>query len=100
LSDDDGKPFPNSPVTLIPADGKSRPVKQSVDDDGNFKIAGLRPGTYKLFAWEEVDDGAWQDPEFRKKVRNSRHGNHRRPQRNTERATPRDPGGGSEVTRA
>jgi hypothetical protein len=26
----------------------------------------VRPGKYKLFAWEEVDDDLWQDPEFRK----------------------------------
>jgi 5-hydroxyisourate hydrolase-like protein (transthyretin family) len=67
VSDDDGKPFPYSTVTLIPPDGTSRPVKQSVDDDGKFKLANLRPGKYNLFAWEEVDDGLWPDPEFRKK---------------------------------
>lgn len=66
VSDDEGKPFPISSVTLIPADGRSRPVKQSVDDDGNFKSTGLRPGKYRLFAWEEVDEDLWQDPEFRK----------------------------------
>ena len=64
--DADGKPFPGSSVTLIPPDGKSRPVRQSVDDDGNFQFTGVRPGRYKLFAWEEVDDDLWQDPEFRK----------------------------------
>ena len=64
--DADDKPFPGSSVTLIPPDGKSRPVRQSVDDDGNFQFTGVRPGKYKLFAWEEVDDDLWQDPEFRK----------------------------------
>ena len=67
VSDADGNPFPIASVTLIPADGKSRPVKQSLDDKGNFQFAGLRPGKYTLFAWEEVDDGQWQDPDFRKK---------------------------------
>ena len=36
---------------------------------GNRRVAhytNLRPGKYKLFAWEEVDDGLWPDPEFRK----------------------------------
>ena len=70
VSDDDSKPFPNSSVTLIPSDGKSRPVRQFVDDGGSFKFTALRPGTYKLFAWEEVDDDVWQDPEFRKKYEN------------------------------
>jgi Carboxypeptidase regulatory-like domain len=54
--DADGKPFPGSSVTLIPTDGKARPVKQSADDGGNFQFTGVRPGKYKLFAWEEVDD--------------------------------------------
>jgi protocatechuate 3,4-dioxygenase beta subunit len=65
--DADGKPFPNAIVTLIPPDGKSRPVKQSVDTDGNFRFTGLRPGKYKLFAWEQVDNDLWPDQEFRKK---------------------------------
>ena len=66
VRDDDGKAFPISSVTLIPADGRSRPLKQSVDDDGTFKLTGVRPGKYKVFAWEEVDDDLWQDPDFRK----------------------------------
>jgi hypothetical protein len=70
VSDDDGKPFPNSTVTLIPTDGMSPPVRESVDDDGNFKFTAVRPGKYKLFAWEEVDDGLWQDPEFLQKYAN------------------------------
>ncbi len=65
--DDDGKLFPISSVTLIPSDGKGRPVKQSADDDGKFQFTALRPGKYKLFAWEEVDDDLWEDPEFRRK---------------------------------
>ena len=36
VSDDDGKPFPNTSVTLIPADTKSRPIKQVADDNGAF----------------------------------------------------------------
>jgi hypothetical protein len=36
----------------------------SADDSGRFQLRGLPPGDYKLFAWERVEDGAWQDPEF------------------------------------
>ena len=36
------------------------------DEKGHFKMADLPPGQYKLFAWENVPDGAPQDPEFRK----------------------------------
>jgi uncharacterized protein (DUF2141 family) len=63
----DDQPFPNSSVTLIGLDGRSRPSRTGVDEDGNFRFTGLRPGKYRLFAWEDVDDDLWQDPEFRKK---------------------------------
>jgi hypothetical protein len=36
------------------------------DEKGQFKITDLPPGQYKIFAWENVPDGAPQDPEFRK----------------------------------
>jgi len=36
------------------------------DEKGQFKIVDLPPGQYKIFAWEDVPDGAPQDPEFRK----------------------------------
>jgi hypothetical protein len=65
--DADGKPFAGATVTLAAGDGKSRAVKQAADEAGNFQFANLRPGTYKLFAWEEVDDDLWPDPEFRKR---------------------------------
>lgn len=65
--DSDGKLYPNSSVTLIPDDSDSLPVRQAVDDNGGFRFVALAPGRYKLFAWEEVDDDLWQDPEFRRK---------------------------------
>lgn len=36
----------------------------STDPNGRFQIQGLRPGEYKVFAWEEVDKDAWLDPDF------------------------------------
>jgi hypothetical protein len=67
VSDGDGKPIPNSRVTLIPSDSNALPPALFADNTGKFKFTALRPGKYKLFAWEEVDDGIWQDPEFRGK---------------------------------
>jgi len=37
------------------------------DQYGRFTIKGIAPGRYKLFAWEDVEEGAYQDPEFIKK---------------------------------
>jgi len=36
-------------------------------EKGNFKMRGTSPGEYKLFAWDNVEFGAPQDPEFRKR---------------------------------
>jgi len=63
----DGKPSSGSRTALIPSDSDSRLATQLADDNGKFKFTAVRPGTYKLFAWEEVDENAWQDPEFRRK---------------------------------
>ena len=65
--DDQEKPFAGATLTLIASNGQSLPRKATAGDDGSFKLTGLRPGTYRLFAWEEVDDDVWQDPDFLKK---------------------------------
>lgn len=57
-------------VILVPDDAhrnQHRLYKQSTTDQyGRFDIHGVAPGEYKLFSWEEVEEGAWQDPEFLK----------------------------------
>jgi protocatechuate 3,4-dioxygenase beta subunit len=58
----------NVKVALVP-DGPSRRrgdlYKSTVTDgSGGFRITGVAPGDYKIFAWEEADDGAWRSPEF------------------------------------
>jgi hypothetical protein len=32
--------------------------------DGRFFFKSVAPGEYKLFAWEDVEPGAWLDPDF------------------------------------
>ena len=55
-------------VVLVP-DGKGRgqpnDYRQSVTDLlGRFAMRNIVPGDYTLFAWEQVDRGAYFDPEF------------------------------------
>ena len=38
----------------------------TTDQYGRFDLRGIPPGEYKLFSWEEVESGAWEDPEFLK----------------------------------
>ena len=38
------------------------------DASGKFKIQGIALGDYRVFAWEEIADGAWQDEEILRNV--------------------------------
>ena len=59
--------FPSAIVTLIPAEPSSPPIKQVAGDDGKFTFTNLRPGLYRLYAWDQVDDDLWPDPDFHKR---------------------------------
>ena len=34
------------------------------DASGQIHLDNVVPGNYKLFAWEVVENGQWQDPDF------------------------------------
>lgn len=36
----------------------------ATDPASQFRLDRVPPGNYKLFAWDDVSDGAWQDPDF------------------------------------
>jgi hypothetical protein len=60
-------------VVLIPEDPKRREQFQNIkmvttDQHGRFSLKSIEPGDYKLYAWEDVDPGAWMDPDFMKPV--------------------------------
>ena len=42
------------------------PLEVSSDQNGHFDLKSIPPGDYKVFAWEDVEPGIWQDPEFLK----------------------------------
>jgi hypothetical protein len=66
----DEKQMPESGVTLalVP----DQPLVKRIDmyrnatSDASGKVHwdGVIPGEYKIFAWEDVESGAWADPEF------------------------------------
>jgi protocatechuate 3,4-dioxygenase beta subunit len=62
------KPFSGATVVLVPEEGRRKEERlyesTSTDQDGQFSIRGITPGDYTLFAWESVEQGAYQDPEF------------------------------------
>jgi hypothetical protein len=62
------QPVVNVTVAAIPeASVRSRPdlyKKSRTDGSGRFRLFGLAPGEYKLFAWEQVEEGVWLDADF------------------------------------
>jgi hypothetical protein len=59
----DGKAAINAVVAIVPKDG-GNPIVQMADENGILSAKGLKPGDYKLLAWEDVEQGAPYDPDF------------------------------------
>lgn len=65
--DADGKPVPGT-VTLVPdpqRPGHSLlyPTAQT-DEQGQFRFQSVAPGSYKVYAWEKIPEGAHVVPDF------------------------------------
>ena len=67
-TDENGLPVVGVWVVLVP-DAKHRDRHdlyrtERTDQHGVFKIKQVAPGDYALYSWDEVEDGAWEDPDF------------------------------------
>ncbi|HEY2822133.1 MAG TPA: carboxypeptidase-like regulatory domain-containing protein [Candidatus Acidoferrum sp.] len=67
-TDENGLPVVGVWVVLVP-DAKHRDRHdlyrtERTDQHGVFKIKQIAPGDYTLYSWDEVEDGAWEDPDF------------------------------------
>lgn len=70
VNDVDGLPLAGVWVVLVPTGShvsEFHLFKQvTSDQNGRFDIRGIAPGDYTLYSWEQVDRGAWEDPDFLK----------------------------------
>jgi hypothetical protein len=68
VRDADGIPMPGAVVALVPSLRRySRYKETTTDQDGAFVIAGVAPGEYKIYSWEQIETGAYQDAEWLKR---------------------------------
>jgi protocatechuate 3,4-dioxygenase beta subunit len=70
VSDADGLPAVGVWAVLVPNDPRRSQhglyKTQTTDQYGHFVVKGIAPGDYRLFSWDEVEEGAWEDAEFLK----------------------------------
>lgn len=67
IRDTRGVAVPGATAVLVPDSGRKQSDRYkfaTVGADGAFRFSGVVPGNYKLFAWNAVETGAWQDPDF------------------------------------
>jgi hypothetical protein len=48
----------------MPNDGIDQSRRTTTDQYGQFELHGLANTSYNVYAWDEVPDGAYYDPEF------------------------------------
>jgi hypothetical protein len=65
-------PVADAFVVLVPDVRRRIELYRSASTDvtGRFHFDRVPPGDYKVLSWEEVEDGAWYDPEFLRSVEN------------------------------
>ena len=73
VQNENQQPATGATVVMIPQekgrrDQMSYYKTMTTDQYGRFTVKSIDPGEYKLFAWEDVEFGAYMDPEFVKPV--------------------------------
>ena len=68
-----GQPAPGAIVVLVPQERERRSLQKfytttSTDQNGTYTLKNLTPGEYKVFAWEDLEPGAYMDPDFLKPI--------------------------------
>jgi hypothetical protein len=66
--DKNQQPAAGATIVLVP-DRRSRMdlfKSTTSDQNGHYEIASIPPGDYKLFAWDDIEPDAWNDPDFLK----------------------------------
>ena len=60
--------MPGATVALIPTFRRfSRYKEVTTDQFGEFHFDGIAPGDYRVYAFDHIDTGAYQDAEWMKK---------------------------------
>jgi hypothetical protein len=68
VTGNDGQPATDAMVILTPdplqPDRRDLYRQARTRNDGGFTVRGLAPGKYRVYAWEEIEQGAFFDPDY------------------------------------
>ena len=69
VQDDSQQSTAGATVVLVPQEKERKDLPRyyrtaAADAAGAFAFQGLDPGAYRVYAWQDVESGAWMDPEF------------------------------------
>jgi protocatechuate 3,4-dioxygenase beta subunit len=66
--DEHDKPIPDATVVLVPDESFRKAVsrygKTHTDQNGRFTLRRITPGSYTVYAWQDLDGEPYLDPEF------------------------------------
>jgi hypothetical protein len=66
--DKDDNPVAGATVVAVPEPGlrprRDRFYQASADQYGRYQVKNATPGDYKIFAWDNIEPGAWFDADF------------------------------------
>jgi hypothetical protein len=67
--DDRMEPVRSGEVALVPSESRDRVelFKRTTVSNGEFRIPGVAPGDYKVFAWQGIEENAFFDTDVLKK---------------------------------
>jgi Carboxypeptidase regulatory-like domain/Polysaccharide lyase family 4, domain II len=72
VQDDKQQQAPGTVLSLVPDPLDTYKMYlykvSTTDQNGHFVIANVAPGKYRLYAWEDIENGGQFDPDFMKKV--------------------------------
>jgi len=68
ITDDNQRPSAGAIVALVPDQARRKRFdlfrSAIADPTGRVHFEGIPPGDYKIFAWEDIGENAWQDPDI------------------------------------
>jgi hypothetical protein len=68
VQNEEGKPVSGAIVVLAPDSMQYSLFKEAQSgENGSFGLKGVAPGEYRILAWENIETGAYLDPDFLKR---------------------------------